>query len=57
MLMNPPRVTLRLVKAGRFGSEVTFTPPMRFRFNPFAKPPIVEELIVRVDRARRERRG
>lgn len=51
--MNPPRVTLRLVKPGKFGSEVSFSPPSRFSFNPFAKHPIVEELIVRVDKARR----
>ena len=57
MMVNPPRVTLRLVKAGKFGSEVTFTPAMRFRFNPFAKPLIVEELRARVERAHRERRG
>jgi hypothetical protein len=51
--MNPPRVTLRLVKPGRFGTEVTFSPPRRFSFNPFAKHPLVEDLIVRVDKARR----
>src|SRR5688572_27913593 len=51
--MNPPRVTLRLVKPSRFGSEVTFSPPRRFSFNPFAKHPLVEDLIVRVDKARR----
>ena len=51
--MNPPRVTLRLVKPGRFGSEVSFVLPRRFSFNPFAKHPVVEDLIVRVDKARR----
>ena len=51
--MNPPRVTLRLVKPGRFGSEVTFSPPWRFSFNPFAKHPLVEDLILRVDKAKR----
>lgn len=53
--MNPPRVTLRLVNAGRFGSEVTFSPPAKFSFNPFAKNPLIDELIVRVDRARLKR--
>ena len=54
--MNPPRVTLRLVKPGRFGPEITFSPPRRFSFsfNPFAKHPLVEDLLVRVDKARRQ---
>jgi hypothetical protein len=51
--MNRPQVTLRLVKPGKFGSEVSFSPPSRFSFNPCAKHPIVEDLIVRVDEARR----
>jgi len=51
--MNPPRLTVRLVKPGRFGSEISFMLPARFSFNPFAKHPVVEDLIVRVDRARR----
>jgi hypothetical protein len=51
--MNPARITLRLVKPGRFGSEVSFALPARFSFNPFAKHPVVDDLIVRVDRARR----
>jgi hypothetical protein len=55
MMTNPPQVTLRLVTPGRFGSKVTFTPAMHFRFNPFAKPLIVDELRDRVDRARAER--
>ena len=51
--MNPQRVTLRLVKPGKFGSEVSFALPARFSFNPFARHPVAEDLIVRVDRARR----
>jgi hypothetical protein len=54
-LVNPPRVTLRLVTPGRFGEEITFTPVRGFNINPFAKNPIVEDLIVRVDRARAHR--
>ena len=50
--INPPRVTLRLVKAGRFGSEVTFSPMKRFSLNPFAKHPVVDDLIERAHRAR-----
>jgi hypothetical protein len=51
--MNPPRITLRLVNPGKFGSEVSFSPASRISFNPFAKNPVAEDLIVRVDRARR----
>jgi hypothetical protein len=51
--INPPRVTLRLVRPGKFGPEITFTPRTCWRFMPFGKNPIVEDLIVRVDRARR----
>ena len=54
---NPPRVTLRLVNPGRFGSEVVFSPIAGFRVNPFAKNAIAEDLIVRVDRARSRRVG
>lgn len=52
--MSPQRITLRLVRPGRFGAEVAFIPAMQFSFNPFAKNPVAEDLIVRVDRARRE---
>jgi len=51
--MNPRRVTLRLVKPGKFGTEVSFVPPSRFSFDPSAHHPIVDDLIVRVDKARR----
>jgi hypothetical protein len=49
---RPTYVTLRLRQPGRFGSEVAFLPQTTIRFNPFAKNPIVEELIARIDRAR-----
>ena len=52
---NPPRLTLRLDKPGRFGSEVVFSPETPMRLNPFAKNRIAEDLIVRVDRARVDR--
>lgn len=55
MLMNPPRVTLRLVIPSVFGTEITFTPAKRFTLNPFAKNEIAEDLIVRVDQARSRR--
>lgn len=50
---KPPRVTLRLLKPGKFGQEITFSPQVKFSLNPFAKNPIVDDLIVRVDKARR----
>ena len=55
--MNPPRVTLRLVNAGKWGQEVSFVPAPAFRLNPFARNRVVEDLIVRVDRARRNVRS
>ena len=51
---NPPRITLRLVKQGKFGKEIAFQ-PAGFSLNPFAKNPIAEDLIVRVDDARTRR--
>lgn len=49
---NSPRITLRLVHPGRFGTDVSFTPKSPMSFNPFAKNPVAEDLIVRVDKAR-----
>jgi len=56
-LINPPRVELRLIAPSKFGREIVFSPAVGFRWNPFAKIPIVEDLIVRVDRARSKRAG
>ena len=53
--MNPPRITLRLVKSGRFGSEVSFLPVTGLRINRFAKNPIAEDLTVRAYEARTQR--
>jgi hypothetical protein len=54
-LMNPPRITLRLVRPGKFGSDISFSPPPSWFLNPFAKNQVAEDLIVRVDRARGQR--
>jgi hypothetical protein len=54
---NPPRLELRLVKPGRFGTEIVFSPTRPFSFNPFARNPVAEDLMVRVDRARSKRAG
>jgi hypothetical protein len=50
-LVNPQRVTLSLRKPGAFGGEIPFCPPVRFV--PFARNPIIDQLIARVDAARR----
>jgi hypothetical protein len=50
-LSNPARVTLTLRTPGRFGKEVSFSPPSTFL--PFVKSPIVADLIERSDAARR----
>ena len=53
-LTRPERVTLRLRDAGSLGKEITFLPPFRLVwFRWFSRNPIVDELIERVDRARR----
>jgi len=49
---NPQRITLRLRTPGKFGNEIAFIPKSSFRFNPFARNPVGEALIQRVDRAR-----
>jgi len=51
-LMNPPRVTLKLVRASKFGREIAFSPATKFTLNPFAKNEIAEDLIDRAYRAR-----
>jgi hypothetical protein len=51
-LINPPRVTLTLRQPSNFGSEISFSAPVRFV--PFAKSPVIEDLILRVDAARRK---
>lgn len=40
--VNPPRVTLLLRENCRFGNEVSFSPPMFLRPDPFAKSPLIE---------------
>jgi hypothetical protein len=57
LLLNPPRITLKLVQPGKFGSEIAFTPIRAFTFNPFAKDQVSEDLMERVDQARSKRRA
>ena len=56
-MVNPPRITLRLVNPGRFGAEIAFSPAQPLTLNPFAKNAVAEELISRVYRARPSRVG
>jgi hypothetical protein len=51
-LVNPPRITLRLVNPGRFGREISFSPPRNSLFKPFARNAVADDLIERVHRAR-----
>jgi hypothetical protein len=52
-LTNPQRITLTLRTPGRFGRQVTFSPPRRLFGGLFTDNPLVNELIERVDAARR----
>lgn len=51
-LTNPQRITLTLRTPGRFGKEVTFSPPRTFWAPLFRPNPLVNELIERVEAAR-----
>jgi hypothetical protein len=48
---NPQRLTLTLRQPGILGKEITFMPKTRMMF--FKRNPLVDELIERVDRARK----
>jgi len=49
--VNPPRVTLSLRNPSMFGDRVRFCAPVSFM--PFSTSPIIDELITRIDAARR----
>ena len=49
---RPPRITLRLVKPCKFGTEITFSPLTPFTLNLFAKNNVAEDLILRVHEER-----
>jgi hypothetical protein len=51
-MTNPTRISLRLRKKCWLGDEIVFMPKSEFRFNPFARNPTGEKLILLVDRAR-----
>ena len=52
--VNPPRVTLSLRAPSVFGDKISFMAPIRFV--PFATNPVIDELIARIDAARRRAR-
>ncbi len=52
-LTNPPRATLTLRNATRFGKEIAFIPQRAFSLNPLAKNEMIEGLIRRIDEQRR----
>jgi hypothetical protein len=52
--MSPPRVTLSLRNTSMFGNKIIFSAPVRFV--PFATSPIIDQLIERIDAARRRAR-
>ena len=52
LFVNPPRITLRLISPGRFGSEVAFLAPRPPILNPFARSALADELIERAHAAR-----
>jgi hypothetical protein len=57
LLTNPERVTLTLRDPGPFGKEITSMPLSRaFSFRWMSRNPLIDELIERVDKARREGR-
>jgi hypothetical protein len=50
--VNPPRVTLKLVKPGPLGREVSFSPKLPLSLGPVTKSAIVEDLTERANAAR-----
>lgn len=50
--VNPPRITLHLVNPCRLGRLVSFSPKSGPSLNPFAKNPLIEELVLRAHAAR-----
>lgn len=51
-LVNPPRITLRLINQGSMGPEIAFSPLRPFTFNLFARNAVADDLITRVHNAR-----
>ncbi|HEY7654025.1 MAG TPA: hypothetical protein VIG07_14480 [Methylomirabilota bacterium] len=54
MNQRPARITLTLASPGKFGREISFSPPPEIHLNPFLRNEIAEELIARAHKARSE---
>lgn len=52
---NPPRVVLTLQIDTPLGRKIAFSPKRPLTLNPFATIPVIDDLIERVDQARRAR--
>lgn len=50
--MRPPRMTLHLIIPGPLGAKVAFSPIKMRMINPFVKHPLLDDLEIRVRRAR-----
>lgn len=51
-VQSPPKITLSLVKTGKFGTEILFSPISQIIFSKSAKNQVAEDLIVRVNQAK-----
>ena len=49
---KPRRLSLRLRRPGKLGDEIVFIPKSTFQLNPFARNPVAEKLMARVDQLR-----
>ena len=45
-------MSLRLRRPGKLGDEIVFIPKSTFQLNPFARNPVAEKLMARVDQLR-----
>ncbi len=52
IMTNPQRATLTLRNPGHFGRQIAFAPPQRLF--PFMNNPVIDDLIERIDTARRK---
>lgn len=51
---NPPQSKLTLVKPCIFGKEISFLPINKLIYNPFKNSPVIDDLIIRIDQAKRK---
>lgn len=53
-ILSPPRVTVTSRKSGPLGKKLHFQGPLTF--NPFAKPPLIQDLFARIEKSRQAQR-